>query len=67
MGATVTDEMKDFFNEKHQQKQIFEQMVISWRGLFTRTAFPDKYDTLKAYIMNEYTSQMTQVKSAKII
>jgi hypothetical protein len=40
---------------------------VLWRGVLTRKSFPDKYGALKAYVMNEYSSQMTQAECAKII
>jgi hypothetical protein len=52
---------------KNLNEKIFEQMLVLWRGVLTRKSFLDKYDTLKAYIMNEYSSQMTQSERAKII
>lgn len=67
LGATVTDEMKRIYLMKNINEKIFEQTLVLWRGVLTRKAFPDKYDTLKAYIMNEYSSQMTQTERAKII
>ena len=67
LGATVTDEMKRIYLMKNINEKIFEQTLVLWRGVLTRKAFPNKYDTLKAYIMNEYSSQMTQTERAKII
>jgi hypothetical protein len=34
--------------------------------VLTRTSFPQTYDTLKAYITNEYSLQMTQTDRAKV-
>jgi len=59
--------MKRIYLMKNINEKIFEQMLVLWREVLTRKAFPDKYDTLKAYIMNEYSSQMTQTERAKII
>jgi hypothetical protein len=67
MGATVTDEMKRIYLMKNINEKIFELTLVLWQGVLTRKSFPDKYDTLKAYIMNEYSSQMTQEERAKII
>jgi hypothetical protein len=67
MGATVTDEMKRIYLMKNLNEKIFEQTLVLWRGVLTRKSFPDKYDALKAYVMNKYSSQMTQAERAKII
>jgi hypothetical protein len=67
MGETVTDEMKLIFLMKNVNEKIFEHTLLLWRGVLTRKSFPDKHDTLKAYIMNEYSSQMTQPEWEKII
>ena len=67
MVATVTDEMKRIYWMKNLNEKIFEQTLVLWHGVLTRKSFPDKYDTWKAYIMNEYSSQMTQSERAKII
>jgi len=67
MGATVTDEMKRIYLMKNVNEKIFEQTLVLWRGVLTRKSFPAKYDTLKAYVMNEYSSQMTQPDRAKVI
>jgi hypothetical protein len=62
MGATVTDKMKRIYLIKNVNEKIFEQMLVLWRGVLTQKSFPDKYDTLKACIMNEYSSQMNQLE-----
>jgi len=67
MGANVTDEMKRIYLMKNVNEKIFEQTLVLLRGVLTRKSFPDKYDSLKAYIMNEYSSQMTQTEHAKVI
>jgi Pyruvate/2-oxoacid:ferredoxin oxidoreductase delta subunit len=67
MGATISDEMKRIYLMKNINEKIFEQTLILWRGVITRKVFPDKYDNLKAYLMNEYSSQMTQEERAKVI
>jgi hypothetical protein len=67
MGAAVTDEIKCIYLMKNVNKKIFEQTLILWHGVLTRKSFPDKYDTLKAYVMNEYSSQMTHTERAKVI
>jgi hypothetical protein len=67
MGETVTDEMKRMYLMKNVNEKIVEQTLVFWYGILTRKSFPDKYDTLKAYIMNEYSSQMTQTECAKVI
>jgi hypothetical protein len=67
MGANVTNGMKRIYLMKNVNKKIFKQMLVLWRGILTRKSFPDKYDTLKAYIMNEYSSQLTQTKHSKEI
>jgi hypothetical protein len=48
-------------------EKIFEQTLLLWRGVLTRTSFPQTYDSLKAYITNEYSSQMTQTDRVKVI
>jgi hypothetical protein len=64
-GATVTDEVKRIYLMKNINEKIFKWTLFLWcRGL-TWKSFPDKYDTLKAYIMNEYFSQMTQPEIKK--
>jgi hypothetical protein len=67
MGATVTDKMKRIYLMNNINEKIFEQTLILWQGVLTRKTFPDKYNTLKAYIMNESSSQMTQAECTKII
>jgi hypothetical protein len=67
MGATVIDEMKRIYLMKNLNEKIFEQTLVLWRGVLMRKSFPDKYDALKAYVMKEYSSQMTQAEHAKII
>jgi uncharacterized protein YifE (UPF0438 family) len=67
LGATVTDEMKRIYLMKNINEKLFEQTLVLWQGVITRMSFPDRYHTLKAYIMNEYSSQMTQTERAKII
>jgi hypothetical protein len=67
MGATVTDKMKRIYLMNNVNEKIFEQTLVLWRGVLTRKSFPAKYDTLKAYVMNEYSSQMTQPEHSKVI
>ena len=67
MGATITDETKRIYLMRNLNEKIFEQTLVLWRGVLTRKTFPDKYDALKAYIANEYSSQMTQPERAKVI
>ena len=67
MGAVVSDEFKRIYLMRNINEKIFEQTLILWRGVLTRKTFPDRYDTLKAYIMNEYSSQMTQTERARVI
>jgi hypothetical protein len=67
MGATISNELKCIYLMQNINKKIFEQTLILWRGVLARKTFLDKNDTLKAYIMNEYSSQMTQTEHAKII
>jgi hypothetical protein len=67
MGATVTDDMKRIYLMQNVNEKIFEQTLILWRGVLTRKSFPNTYDALKAYITNEYSSQMTQSDRAKVI
>lgn len=56
--------MKGINLMKSINEKIVEQMLTLWHGVLTRKAFPD---ILKAYIMNEYSSQMTQEEHVKII
>jgi hypothetical protein len=65
--ATVTDDMKRIYLMQNVNEKIFEQTLILWRGVLTRKSFPNTYDALKAYITNEYSSQMTQSDRAKVI
>jgi hypothetical protein len=67
MGATITDETKRIYLMRNLNEKIFEQTLVLWRGVLTRKTFPDTYEALKAYIANEYSSQMTQPERAKII
>jgi hypothetical protein len=48
-------------------ENIFEQTLLLWRGVLTRTNFPQTYDALKAYITNEYLAQVTQSDHAKAL
>ncbi len=59
--------MKRIYLMKNVNEKIFEQVLVLWQGIHTRKLFPDKYDTLKAYIMNENSSKMTQMERIKII
>jgi hypothetical protein len=52
---------------RNLNEKIFEQTLILWRGVLTRKTFPDTYEALKAYIANEYSSQMTQPDRARVI
>jgi hypothetical protein len=52
---------------KNINEIFFEQTLVLWRGVLRWKSFPDRYDTLKAYMMNKYSSQMTQTERAKII
>jgi hypothetical protein len=52
---------------KNLNEKIFEQALVLWCGVLTRVNFPQTYDALKAYVSNEYSSQMTQTERAKII
>jgi hypothetical protein len=68
MGANVTDEMKRIYLMKNvNEKKFFKQTLALWRGVLTRKSFQNNYNTLKAYIMNEYSSQMTQTERAQVI
>jgi hypothetical protein len=67
LGATLTDEMQRAYLMQNLNEKIFEQTLLLWRGVLTRTSFPQTYDALKAYITNEYSAQMTQVERAKVI
>jgi hypothetical protein len=60
MGAMGTDEMKRIYLMKNINEKTYEQTEVMWCGVLMKKSFPDKYDSLKAYIMNEYHSQMTQ-------
>jgi hypothetical protein len=60
MGATITDETKRIYLMRNLNEKIFEQTLVLWRGVLTRKTFPDTYEASKAYIANEYSSQMTQ-------
>lgn len=59
--------MKRIYLMKNVNEKIFKQVLVLWQGIHTRKLFPDKYDTLKAYIMNENSSKMTQMERIKII
>ncbi len=60
MCATITNEMKRIYLMKNINEKMFDLVLTS-------EAFLDKYDMLKAYIMNEYSLQMTQEVCARII
>ena len=66
LGATLTDEMQRTYLMQNINEKIFEQTLLLWRGVLTRSTFPQTYDALKAYITNEYSSQMTQTDRAKV-
>jgi hypothetical protein len=66
-GTTLTDETQRIYMMKNLNEKIFEQTLVLWRGVLTRSSFPQTYDALKAYILNEYSSQMTQPERAKVI
>jgi hypothetical protein len=59
LGATLTDEMQRAYLMQNLNEKIFEQTLLLWIGVLTITSFPQTYDALKAYITNEYSSQMT--------
>jgi hypothetical protein len=67
LGATLTDDMQRTYLMHNLNEKIFEQTLVLWRGVLTRTNFPQTNDGLKAYITNEYSSQMTQTDRAKVI
>jgi hypothetical protein len=67
MGTNVTDDIKRIYLMSNINEKIFEQMLMLWRGVLTCMTFPNSYDALKAYITNEYSSQMTQDDCAKVI
>jgi hypothetical protein len=67
LGATLTDEMQRAYLMQNLNEKIYEQTLLLWRGVLTRTSFPQTYDALKGYITNEYSAQMTQVERAKVI
>ncbi len=67
LGTTLTDEMQRAYLMQNLNEKIFEQTLLLWRGVLTRTSFPQMYDALKVYITNEYSLQMTQVDCAKVI
>jgi hypothetical protein len=67
LGAMLMDEMQHAYLMQNLNKQIFEQKLVLWRGVITRTTFPQTYNALKAYITNEYSAQMTQTDRAKVI
>ncbi len=67
LGATLTDDMQRTYLMHNLNGKIFEQTLLLWRGVLTRTTFPQTYDSLKAYITNEYSSQMTQTECTKVI
>jgi hypothetical protein len=67
LGATLTDEMQRAYLMQNLNEKIYEQTLLLWREVLTRTSFTQTYDALKAYITNEYSAQMTQVKRAKVI
>jgi hypothetical protein len=67
MGATVTDNMKRIYLMQNVNERIFEQTLVLWRVVLTHKSFPNTYDALKAYITNEYSSQMTQSDRGKVI
>jgi hypothetical protein len=67
LGATSTDETKRIYLMRNLNEKIFEQTLVLWRGILTRKTFPDTYETLTAYIANEYSNQMTQPERAKVI
>jgi hypothetical protein len=48
-------------------EKISEQALVMWRGVLTRATFPQINDTLKAYMTNKFSSEMTQSKRAKVI
>jgi hypothetical protein len=64
LGATL----QRTYQMKNLNKKKYEQMLLLWRGVLTRTTFPQTYDGLKAYITNEYeySSQLTQANRAKV-
>jgi hypothetical protein len=67
MEAVITDETKRTYLMKNLNEKIFEQALVLRHGVLTRANFPQTYDALKAYVSNEYSSQMTQTERAKII
>jgi hypothetical protein len=67
LGTTSTDEMQRAYLMLNLNEKIFEQMLWLWRGVLTHATFPLMYDSLKAYITNEYSSQMMQADRAKVI
>jgi hypothetical protein len=67
MWATVMDELKWIYFLKNVNEKIFKQTLVLWHNVLTRKSFPDIYDILKASIMNECLSQMTQPEHTKII
>jgi hypothetical protein len=67
MGAVITDETKKIYLMRNLNEKIFEQALILWKGVLTRSTFPQMYDALKAYVTNEYSTQMMQPERAKVI
>jgi hypothetical protein len=68
LGATLRDKIQRTYQMKNLNKKKYEQMLLLWRRVLTRTTFPQTYDGLKAYITNEYeySSQLTQANRAKV-
>jgi hypothetical protein len=67
MGAVITDETKRIYLMRNLNEKIFEQALVLWKGVLTRSTFPQTYDALKAYVTNEYSTQMMQPERAKVI
>jgi hypothetical protein len=62
LQCNITDSMKRLYFMENLNPKIFDQTIIMWKSTLTRMAFQNTYSELKTHIINEYTSQMTDME-----
>ena len=67
LGCTIDDRTKRLYFMENLHQKIFEQTLLMWKSTLTRPSFPQTYESLKAHIIDEYSSQMTDSTRVNII
>jgi hypothetical protein len=66
-GATLSDKQKHIYFMQNLNSKRMKRTLGNWCNMLTKLSFPNTCAALRAHVITDYASQITQPDRAKVI